>query len=402
MLGTAVLWGALCAAIALLGLDRALAAAVEVDAHSAHRAVWRIFSAERSGTAFAIGDHHFITCAHVIKGFADHGAKEVLIDRHGSEDSRTLQVNYDRVALALVQDIALFTTRKTVDHHFTLAETSAAVGETGLRAMGYPLGQRIEILRQTDPIAYQDEFQVLVPADRITQGGLSGSPVFRDDGKVVGMYCQGSSNLIIAAKVGHLRRFLDGDLPRTACRDFPSVQTCVERATIQARELAEAGDRVAQYQLGRDDGSLDKDLAMLRRAAEGGWASAQYTLGLWLSECKQGAEAVRWFRQSAAQEDPTSVYQLGLAHYRGCGVTQDRVRAFELMLQAAHSGYAVAEYGLGCLYERGHGTTQDAAKARQWFQRAADKGLKEAQQKLGSLATTSADGAFRPACTLVH
>ena len=50
-----VLWSALCVAVALLTLSPALAEAVEVDARSAHRAVWKVYGAGKSGTAFAIG-----------------------------------------------------------------------------------------------------------------------------------------------------------------------------------------------------------------------------------------------------------------------------------------------------------------------------------------------------------
>ena len=210
----------------------------------------------------------------------------------------------------------------------------------------------------------------------------------------MGMHCQGNDNMIIAVKGEHLRRFLDGDLAWTACRDYPSVAVCVERATRQTRELADAGDRLAQYQLGRDDGHLDKDPSMLRRAAEGGFAPAQFSMGMLLKDRKQWTEAARWFRLSAAQEDPASLYQLGLAYYRGRGVAQDRARAFELMLQSARSGYATAEYGVGLLYEMGGGTTRDVATARQWLQRAADKGLEEAREKLKSLSTSPTDGAM--------
>ena len=144
-LGTAMLWNAACVAIVLLGPGRALGAPVEVDAHSAHEAVWKVYGAGKSGTAFAIGDHHFLTCAHVIKDFSDHGATEVFINQHGSKDSRTLRVNYGHVALTLVQDIALFTTKETVGRYFALAQTSATEGATGLRAMGHPLGLRMEV-----------------------------------------------------------------------------------------------------------------------------------------------------------------------------------------------------------------------------------------------------------------
>ena len=279
VLGTAVLWSGLGVAVALFAPNSALADAAQVDARSAHRAVWKVYGAGKSGTAFAIGDHHFLTCAHVIKDFADHGAEEVFINQHGSKDSRTLRVNYGHVALTLVQDIALFTTKETMGHSFALAQGGAIEGETGLRAMGYPLSLRMETLRQTDPITFQDEFRLMVAADKVTRGGLSRAPLSGNDGKVVGMHCQGSANMLIAVKVEHLRRFLSGDLPWTACRDSPSVAACIEQAATQARELAEAGDRVAQYQLGRDDGHLDKDVVMLRRGAQRGFASAQSSMG---------------------------------------------------------------------------------------------------------------------------
>ena len=397
-LRAAVRWSALSVAVALLVPSSAFAGAVEVDARSAHRAVWKVYGAGRAGgTAFAIGDHHFLTCGHVIKYLSDHGAKEVFINQHGSTDGRKLRVNYGHAALTLVQDIALFTTKETVDYYFDLAESGALEGAAGLRIMGHPAGLPLETLYQTDPIAFQDEFQLTVPADKITRGGLSGSPLFGDDGKVVGMHCQGSDNMIIAVKGEHLRKFLDGDLAWTACRDHPSVAACIERATIQTRELAEAGNLVAQYQLGRDDGHLDKDMAMLRRAAEGGWASAQASLGRWLRERERWADSVQWYRRSAEQGDPGARYGLGLAYYRGRGVPRDRARAFRLILQAARSGDVIAEYGVGLLYERGGGTTRDVATARQWLQRAADKGLEDARERLESLSMVSTDDALSTA-----
>ena len=377
------------------------AEAVEVDAQSAHRAVWRVYGAGKAGgTAFAITDRHFLTCAHVIKYLSGHGAKEVVLDRHGSNDRRSLRVNWGHVALTLVQDIALFTTRETVDHHFDLASANAIEGETGLRTMGHPGGLALETLRQTDPVTYQNDFHLEVPADRMTRGGLSGSPVFRDDGKVVGMHCQGGGNMVIAVRAEHLLRFLDGALPWTACRDHPSVAACIERATAQTRELAEAGDLVAQYQLGRHNGHLDKDPAMLRRAAEGGFAPAQETLGGWLRDRKQWAESARWYRRSAEQGSPAAQYGLGLAYHRGRGVPRDRARAFELMFQSARSGYVIAEYGVALSYEDGHGTQQDLTKARRWFQRAADKGLEEAREKRRSLDMASTVGAIEHATVM--
>ena len=394
-LRAAVLWSALCVAVALLTLSPALAEAVEVDSRSAHRAVWKVYGAGKTGTAFAIGDRHFVTCAHVIKDFADHGAKEVFINQHGSKESRTLRVNYSHVALTLGHDIALFTTKEMVDHYFALARTDAIEGETGLRVMGYPRGLPLETMRQAAPVPFQDEVWYEIPVDReVVGGGFSGGPFFDEDGKVVAMLTHAGGNMVAAVKAGVIRKFLDGDLPWTACRDSPSVAACIELAATQARELAEAGDRVAQYQLGRDGGHLDKDEAMLRRAAEGGFVLAQISMGFRLKKSEQWAEAASWFRRSAEHGHPIGWYQLGLAHHKGRGVTRNRGRAFELILRAAHSGHASGEHGVGLLYERGHGTARDVAKARQWLQRAADKGLEEAREKLKSLSEASTDGTF--------
>ena len=381
-----VLYAALCVAAVVLGADRVLGATV--DAQSAHRAVWKVYGGGKSGTAFAIGEHHFLTCAHVIKDFADHEATEVFVNRHGSEDSRRLRVNYGHVAVALAQDIALFTTKETVDHYFGLAQVDDIESATGLRVMGYPLGLPLETMRQTAPIPFQDEVWFEIPLDREGEGGFSGGPFFNEEGKVVGMLTHGDGNMESAVNVAVIRKFLDGDLPWTACKDHPSVAACIEWATRQARELAETGDRVAQYQLGRAKGHLDRDPAMLRRAAEGGFAQAQASLGRRLRKNKQWEDAARWYRRSAEQGLPSAEVGLALLLYRGQGVTRDRKRAFQLMLEAARSGDMVAQHNVGVMYERGNGTTRDVAKARHWLQRAADKGNEEARERLESLHST--------------
>ena len=379
-------------ATALFGLGQALAATVEVDGRSAHRAVWKVYGGGKSGTAFAVGERHFVTCAHVIKDFADHGAKEVFINRHGSEDRRRLRVNYGHVAVTLAQDIALFTTKERVDHHFALARVDDVDSETGLRVMGYPRGLPLETMRQTALIPFQDEVWFEIPLDREGEGGFSGGPFFNADGKVVGMLTHGDGNMESAVNVGVIRKFLDGDLPWTACRDYPSVAACIERATRQTRELAEAGDRVAQYQLGRAKGHLDRNPAMLRRAAEGGFAQAQASLGRRLRKNKQWEDAALWYRRSAEQGLPSGKVGLALLLYRGQGVPRDRERAFRLMLEAARSGDMVAQHNVGVMYQRGNGTARDVVKARQWLQRAADKGNEEAQERLKSLSAVSSNG----------
>ena len=79
------------------------------------------------------------------------------------------------------------------------------------------------------------------------------------------MHCQGSDNISVSVEIGLLRRFLGGQLPWTGGWNYPSATACIDWAKRQARELAEAGDPVAQYQLGRYDGHLYKNPAAENR-----------------------------------------------------------------------------------------------------------------------------------------
>ena len=198
-------------------------------------------------------------------------------------------------------------------------------------------GGIFERMKQTEPITYQDELWYEVPIDKEVQGGFSGAPMFDENGSVVGMLSDSSGNMVSAIKVEVISRFLDGDLPFTVCRDHPSVAICIEQATRQAEEMAEDGNRTAQYHLGDDD-YLSADASMLRRAAEGGFAPAQLAMGFRLKESKQWAEAARWFSLSAEQGHPQGMSQLALLHYYGHGVARDSKRAFHLMLRSARSG----------------------------------------------------------------
>ena len=118
--------------------------------------------------------------------------------------------------------------------------------------------------------------------------------------------------------------------------------------TRQTRELAEAGDRVAQYQLGRDDDHLDKDPEMLRQAAQGGFVPAQHSWATYLRERKEWKEVAHWFGVAAASGDPSARVGLALAYCRAQGVPRDRVRAFRLMLEAARTGDVIAQHDVGC------------------------------------------------------
>ncbi len=115
------------------------------------------------------------------------------------------------------------------------------------------------------------------------------------------------------------------------------------------KEQAEQGDAVAQtnlrwggLQYAKGQG-YTKAVSWYRKAAEQGYAKAQYNLGLMYSQEQDYTKAVSWFRKAAEQ------------------------------------GYAEAQYNLGVMYDNGSGVKKDTEQAVYWFRKAAEQGFAQAQ-----------------------
>ena len=189
-----------------------------------------------------------------------------------------------------------------------------------------------------------------------------------------------------------------------------------------ALALAEAGD-MAQPQ------TVD----LLVRAADNGELVAQNTLGRVVYPLGYGApadpaKAVKYLKLAAAQNDPSSMFDLGVRMLSGAGVSADEEQGLSLMRASALAGYpdAQAEYGfiqvrgafsvtkdlsaglrllqeadrsgsatgsyyLGLLTMDGRGVSQDTAAAIALYKRAAEKGQSDAQARYG-MALIQGDG----------
>jgi hypothetical protein len=84
-------------------------------------------------------------------------------------------------------------------------------------------------------------------------------------------------------------------------------------------------------------------------------------------------------------EDPRAQYELGLAHHRGNGASQDFRLAARWYQKAVAQGYAPAQLNLGVMYQMGQGVQQDLAKAADLYEKAAMQGEVEAQFNLGMM-----------------
>jgi TPR repeat protein len=92
-------------------------------------------------------------------------------------------------------------------------------------------------------------------------------------------------------------------------------------------------------------GPLPESLDALKAMAERGDAPAQFQLGLLYHHQREevppdDAEAVKWYRQSAAQGYAPVQYNLGIAYAEGEGVPRDHVEAYMWFSLAAAQGNA--------------------------------------------------------------
>ena len=128
-------------------------------------------------------------------------------------------------------------------------------------------------------------------------------------------------------------------------------------------------------------------MRLYRRAADQGYAIAQYNLGLCFDNgigvAVDKAAAARLWRLASDQGHAPSQVILSDYYFRGVGVAADAAKAVELFRRAADSGDAAAQFNLGHCNANGTGVAHDDAAAAAWWRRAAEQGHAGAQFNLG-------------------
>jgi hypothetical protein len=184
----------------------------------------------------------------------------------------------------------------------------------------------------------------------------------------------------------------------------------VPRDFVQAadwyRKAADQGYALAQFKLGllyqqKQSGIMKDDAqaaAWLRKAADQGHAGAQASLALCYSQglgvAQDNEQAVAWYQKAVAQNDAGAMVGLALLYGRGQGVAKDPKQAFDLDSKAAAHGSADAEYQLGLAYDQGQGVKKDKNQAIDWYRKSAQQGNAGAQLNLGAVDSNHAEAYF--------
>jgi TPR repeat protein len=127
-----------------------------------------------------------------------------------------------------------------------------------------------------------------------------------------------------------------------------------------------------------------KQQAKDEEVAEQGDAEAQLKVARYYYCKKDYAEAIKWFRRAAEQEQADAQVALGNIYFSGEAVPKDAVEAVTWHRKAAEQGNADGQSSLGACYALGAGVTKDDVEAVKWLKRAAEQGHAGAQMNLSS------------------
>lgn len=169
----------------------------------------------------------------------------------------------------------------------------------------------------------------------------------------------------------------------------------MKRAVDWYRNLAEKGDKEAQYNLGRcyENGvGVEKNMKFAaewwKKAADLGMAEAQYDLAICYKNgygVDQSLEkSVEYYSKAATQGLVDAQYNLGLCFAKGTGIAKDMKKAVEWWTKAADQNDNLALYNLGVCYENGLGVEQNRAKATELWLKSAKAGNENAKKMLAS------------------
>lgn len=131
------------------------------------------------------------------------------------------------------------------------------------------------------------------------------------------------------------------------------------------------------------------NLAKIRELAENGDKEAQFRLGLKYHKGedlpKNDIEAAKWYQKASDQNQLDARHNLALLYKTGNGVKKDLKVAFELEKSAAELGQKYSQNTLGLYFLDGIGTAQNISEGIKWLTTSANQNLADAADNLGKV-----------------
>ena len=142
-----------------------------------------------------------------------------------------------------------------------------------------------------------------------------------------------------------------------------------------------------------ENGSYERAVSLLERAvAEKDTDTVDimqrlYVLGicyLYGIEVEENEKtALLWLERAAELGYAKAQFELGDCYYLGFGVEEDLDKAVYWYTRSAENGFGAAQYKLAVLFKLGQGVEESPEKAFCWFEKAAEQGDLDAQIEVG-------------------
>lgn len=127
-------------------------------------------------------------------------------------------------------------------------------------------------------------------------------------------------------------------------------------------------------------------LPIWRKMATEGNGDAQYALGVAYFKgegvTRNLSDSMKWFEQAANSGNVQAMFNLGAAYWEGNGTRQSYAEAVEWWEKSAAGGQSAAQYNLGLAYYLGKGAEQDLDQALKWIRESAKNNHSGAQKVL--------------------
>ena len=188
----------------------------------------------------------------------------------------------------------------------------------------------------------------------------------------------------IAIKLGHTRAITGLGRCYNTGNGVPKDEKKAFELYQQAYEL---GCDSATTNLGRCyafgmcgiERNIELGIALFKKAAENGFASAQRCLGhvyeKGIGVDRDLSKAFYWCECAANQGNTEAQHALGVYYFNGAGVPQDYEKALKYFESSAEGGFVKAWHALGLVYEK----TGNLIEAVKCYKKALDLGVEESR-----------------------
>ena len=133
---------------------------------------------------------------------------------------------------------------------------------------------------------------------------------------------------------------------------------------------------LAEAKTAEDAGRTDDALALYRKAGDAGCTDAVVHLAMMLMDRSDEGrkEAISLLKRACEGGNASAARNLGYCYAIGLGVEKNKELAAKLYIKASEAGNAKAMCNIGVLYTHGNGVDQDFVKAAEWYRRSAEGG----------------------------